>query len=464
MKLFLRILKIVFLTLLLAVNAVGFHYFFKPSSNENLVYVPADSKLVFTLNLKSVSLKLMNELLFHPDDFEKELITKREKKLVMENYSFGINPFGYITFFIFPFEGKMVSGLSLNLEDRQQFIQELKNRKFETFTVDGVEVADGKKATFFVFEKSAVLLFEKFDKSTAEELAVVNLQNEKSFGMDPLNDFQLTLTKGLFKNSPYEKYFQLLPDFAEQIVFSGIFEKDQITWNGNVLCNPEKDWMDEFKFREVEVENASRWDLIFDGQGFIAPIHDFMHQKFSSINDSTGKMETILSKKYSYISHDLGDFQVSGDLLQIGADFFSGKPINVTYFLQLEFGKVGVGKDATDSVSYGNVLSEFPLNPYLKDEREVDKLIHFKEINIDDLPYNFGYFSFDLSGLLASANMNDFIKAAIEPYIIFEGFSFWATEYKEKKLFFEGKTTFKDKEVHPIIQFRKLFKDVAAVL
>lgn len=459
MKLSFRILKIVFLTLLLALNAVGFHYFFKTSANDNLQNVPADSKLVLTLNLKTVSLKLMNELLFHPDDFEKELITKREKKLVIENYSFGINPFGYITFFIFPFDGNMISGLSLNIEDRSKFIQELKNRDFETFTVDGVEVADGKKATYFVFEKAAILLFEKFEKSKAEELAVVNLQNEKSFEMDPSVDFQLTLTKGLFIGSPYEKYFQLLPEFAEQVVFSGIFEKNQIAWNGNVLCTPGKDWKETIQFRDVEVQNASRWDLIFEGRDFIQPIHDYMNQKFSSANDTSGKIESILSEKYTWISHDLDAIQLPGDLLQIGADFFSGKPIDVNYLVKLELGNDRVAKN-TDETG----MSGMYLNPYLKGKRDATQLIRFEEINMGNMPMNFGYFSFDFSQLLSLADINDFIKAAIEPYIIFEGFSFWATEYKEKKLFFEGKTTFKDKEVHPIIQFRKLFKDVAAVL
>jgi hypothetical protein len=181
MKFTFSIAKILFLFVLLGANVIGFHYYFKPVASDNLKYIPTDANFVFNLNLKSVSGKLFNELLFNASDFEKDLLSKDEKKLVFDNSSRGITPFGLITFFRFPYKESSIDGISFNLDDQSAFIRNLEKKKMENWSVDGISIFKDEAKTFIVFETVAVLLFSGFDKDEAENMAVTTLQNESAF-------------------------------------------------------------------------------------------------------------------------------------------------------------------------------------------------------------------------------------------------------------------------------------------
>ena len=180
MKTFLPILKILFLSVLLAVNVVGFHYYFQPAKIENLKYIPTDSKFVFSINLKSISGKLLNEFLFHSDDFEKQILTNEEKQLVLENSTYGIDPFGWVSFFSFPFESRMINGISLNLESANAFMNYVEKSSIDSWKVDDIIIYKNEKSTIFLFDKVAVILLEPMEEELAGDIGIKYLQNQEN--------------------------------------------------------------------------------------------------------------------------------------------------------------------------------------------------------------------------------------------------------------------------------------------
>jgi hypothetical protein len=453
MKSILSIFKILFLSALLMANVVGFHYYFTPVAKDNLNYIPSTGKMVFTINLKSISGKLFEEAVFRPENFEKDIISIDEKSLVLKNSTYGINPFGLVSFFIFPYQNQMISGASLNLQNSNEFIDEMEKSKYENQTVDGVLVFKSEKNTFFVFEHAVVILFETFSSSVNETLAVEVLQNEKLANeWNGKNDFQLYTASGLLSNLVFDEYFRLLPEFAKSIVINGNFELGNININGNIELDKILKLIDSDKFETNKKVLPTKQSLSFGlfGKNFGPIFNPYLNSVLDPSKDTTNTIEKLISESYESVSFSMDRIGLDVDFLRLGADLFSGKWFNPTYEVDLNLSSK-VNSTSLDVTNFLKVNS--------KKDRKVRLNIGQLENNL-----NLGYFYFNPSRFLDNSDMNMFIKGAIDPFVIFEEIFFLINEIKENKAFFNGQVSFKDKGVHTLIQLRLLFKNLSSMI
>lgn len=455
MKSGLSLLKIVYLSILLAANVIGFHYYYTPVATENLNYIPAERKLVLTLNLKTISGKLFEEVIFHPDEFEEELITKDEKKLVFKNTNFGINPFGLVSFFVFPYQNKMVNGVSLNLQDQDEFIDEMEKAGNKKQTVDGVMVFQNEKNTFFVYEKAVVILFSVFTESQNESLAVEVLMNDdlkNTWSIE--NDFQLITQKGLLANSTFSSYLNLIPDFMQSSVLNGTFETGTIHLNGFFNMNGETPLKEEKRLisEELSIKKEIPFYVHLSGSEFSPYFTEYLENIFQATKDTTGKLKGVLATSFHSLDIGISGIALNVDLMKLGTNLASGEWFQPTYEVNLD-----LASELKESTKQS--MDQLQLT---SDSLKGRKL----NLSFANTPPSVasGYLYWNPSLFLEKSDLNIFIRNIIAPFIIFDEFILMLEEMKENKAFFRGEINFKDKEVHSLIQLRLLFKNLSSMI
>lgn len=455
MKSALTLLKILFFSLLLVANVVGFHYYFSPVAKDNLGYVPSQSKLVLTLNLKTISGKLFEEVIFHPDEFEEELITKDEKNLVLKNTTYGINPFGLVSLFVFPYHDKMVSGASLNLQNRQEFIDEMEQSGNEKQMVDGVLVFHNAKNTFFVFDKAAVILFDLFTESENESLAVEVLMNDEMEAYwNSESDFQLITRKGLMAKSTFAHYLRMIPDFMENSVMNGTFETGSIQMNGFFEMNKDFGIKEEKQLisEEISVQKKMPFYVHLSGKELSPYLNDFLRTKLNESIDSTGKLKGILEASFHSLNIGISGIKLEVDLVKLGTDLASGKWFHSSYEVQMKL---------ISDKSSGSFQSIDKLD-LITDSLSGGKLNLLLEQGQPELASAYLYWNPTL--FLEQSEVNIFIRNIIAPFIIFDEFLLMLEEIKKNQAFYRGEISFKDQQVHSLIQLRLLFKNLSSMI
>ena len=324
-------LRILFPVILMVVNAVGFHYYFKPSADQNLLHIPKDSKFVFSVNLKSVSGKLFDLFLFDPDVFEKDIISGEEKKMVLKNASLGIDPFGWVSFFSFPFNNNMLHGVSVNLEDEYKFQQNFIDKSFAGHNADDVKIFSGDEFTVFSFGNAAVLIFEKFSMADADEIALKYLQNESSQWKSVIkHDFIFSLLPGVFQNSRISNLFKLVPESADGLFLRGDFETGKIDIDGEIKFKNNENWPKNIRFsgKDIKPEEKTPFVLHIEGEDMKNPLHDFIVQLTKLVPDSISVKNEIINDTYFALSYAMTKFGLKTEIKKNG--FFL--PEFISYF------------------------------------------------------------------------------------------------------------------------------------
>ncbi len=451
MKTFLSILKILFLSVLLAVNVVGFHYYFQPAKIENLKYIPTDSKFVFSINLKSISGKLLNEFLFHSDDFEKQILTNEEKQLVLENSTYGIDPFGWVSFFSFPFESRMINGISLNLESANAFINNVEKSSIDSWKVDDIIIYKNEKSTIFLFDKVAVILLEPMEEELAVNIGIKYLQNqENEFTSINKNDFFVSISKSIFEKSTFKNFFRLVPDFAEGLYLEGDFEKGLISMNGFVKFKKGtiKDGILKFEVHKIEKEEMLNPFLFHvEGENISKIIQQYFTGLFSAEKDSTGLIKEILNGKYTNLTYSIKKFGISTNIL-------SKQGLMPEYESRFDI-----------SNDQSHDLSNLSLNPSLINSafQNPNKIVATVSGNTQ-VKNTFAYLYFHPKKFIQEADINFIVKNFIDPLIVFKEIILNAEKFENNNMYFKGETTFFDKESHSLIQLRLLFKNLTSLI
>lgn len=445
----LSIFKILFLSALLAINVVGFHYYFQPAKEENLKFIPESSKFVFSFNLKSISGKLFNEFLFNADDFEKEILTKDEKKLVLENSTYGIDPFGWVSFFSFPFEDRMIHGLSVNLESANSFTKKVEKACLEQWTVDDILIYKNEQSTVFVFDEVAVVLLESMDEELAGDIGVKYLQNqENDFSANSDKDFFVSINKSVFEKSTFKNFFRLVPDFAEGMYLEGNFDKGLISMNGYVKLKNgtinDKDL--KFDNGDINKQEIDPFFLHFEGKNISNVIHKYFTGIFTDERDSTGKTKEFLNDNYSSLSYSVKSFKVSTNI-------FSEQGLMPEYVSSFDLMK----EKNLDKISI-DLYSSLHMNTF----KNPNKIV--ASVGDSQVKNTLGYFYLHPKKFMEEADLNFVIKSFVDPLIVFEEFVLKAEKVENDRLFFNGETTFYDKEAHSLIQLRLLFKNLTSLI
>jgi hypothetical protein len=450
MKTILSIFKILFLSLLLAVNVVGFHYYFQPAKVENLKYIPTDSKFVFSINLKSISGKLLNEFLFNSDDFEKQILTNDEKQLVLENSTYGIDPFGWVSFFSFPFESRMIQGLSLNLESSTAFRSNVEKSSTDSWKVDDILIYKNEKSTIFLFDKVAVVLFEAMEEELAGDIAVKYLQNqENELATDNKNDFFVSISKSIFEKSTFKNFFRLVPDFAEGLYLEGNFDKGLISMNGFVKMKSGiiKDGELKFENPKISKNTIDPFLFHFEGMNTNKIINKYLAGLFSEDTDTSNMIKEFLGQEISSIKYSVKNFSISTNIFSKQGMM----PQYVSEFMLLN-NKLPI-KDSIDLVASLR-------NTSFQNPNKITATFNGKA----EVKNTFAYFYLNPKKFIDEADFNFVIKSFVDPLIVFEEIILKAEKVKKDKLFFKGETTFFDREAHSLIQLRLLFKNLTSLI
>lgn len=450
MKTFLSILKILFLSVLLAVNVVGFHYYFQPAKTENLKYIPTDSKFVFSINLKSISGKLLNEFLFNSDDFEKQILTHDEKQLVLENSTYGIDPFGWVSFFSFPFESRMINGISLNLESANAFMNYVEKSSIDSWKVDDIIIYKNEKNTIFLFDEVAVILLESMEEELAGDIGIKYLQNqENEFTTNTKNDFFVSISKSIFEKSTFKNFFRLVPDFAEGIFIEGNFDKGLISMNGFIKMTNGIIKESELKFENPDINKNTIEPFLFhfEGMKINKIIQKYLTGLFSVDTDTSHVIKDVLSEDFSSIKYSVKDFSISTNI-------FSKQGMMPHY--------------VSDFMLLNNKLSiknSIDLEPALRMTTfQNPNKIMATFIGKSEVKNTFAYFYLNPKKFIDQADFNFVIKNFVDPLIVFEEIIFKAEKVEKDKLYFKGETTFFDREAHSLIQLRLLFKNLTSLI
>lgn len=448
MKAALSTLKIIFLSILLSVNVIGFHYYFSPVADANLKFIPEGSKFVISFNLKSISGKLFNEFLFNADDFEKEILTKDEKNLVFENSNYGIDPFGWVSFFSFDFESRMIHGLSINLENPNAFKGNVEKSSIDRWTVDDILIYKNEKSTVFVFDQVAVILFEQLGEEVAGDIGVKFLQNqENDFVADSGKDFFMNLKTGVFKKSTFHNFFRLIPDFAEGIYLEGEFGKGSVAMEGFVGMKQGALKPDRITFEKADLEKTDPFLISIEGKNISKIIQRYLNGLFSDEADTTGYVNGLLKDDYSALKYTVNKLNVSTDLF--GERGFMPEYSGV-------FGLVnGKEQELTSFSLEGSLLDTSFNNPNRIFARMGEKY---------ETKRTSAYFYMHPRKFIESSELNFFIKNILDPFIVFEEIILNAEKYEGDKLFIKGESTFIDKDVHSLIQLRLLFKNLTSLI
>lgn len=450
MKTILSIVKILFLSGLLAVNVIGFHYYFQPAKEENIKYIPSDSKFVFSFNLKSISGKLLHEFLFNADHFEKEILTKDEKKLVLENSTFGIDPFGWVSFFSFPFESRMIHGVSVNLESANAFMNNVKKSSLDNWTVDDMIIYKNEKSTVFVFDKVAVILLETMDEELAGNIGVKYLQNqENNLTANNDKDFFLSVSKSIFEKSTFKNFFRLVPDFAEGLYMEGNFDKGLISMNGFVKLKEGTIKEGALKFVSPEIKKNEMEPFLFhlEGKNASTIIQKYFAGLLSSETDSTSAMKDFLNEEISSLSYSVKKFSISTNI-------FSEQGLMPEY--TSEFTLQNSKEQDLNTILLDSSLR----NTTFQNPNKIVAIIAGKS----QVKNTLAYFYLHPKKFIELADLNFVIKSFVDPLIVFEEIILNAEKIEKDLLFYKGETTFFDKDAHSLIQLRLLFKNLTSLI
>lgn len=445
-------LRFLFLVVMMVVNIIGFHYYFKPSAEQSFLHIPNESKFVLSVNLKSISGKLFDLFLFSPDAFEKDIISKEEKKIVLKNASLGIEPFGWVSFFSFPYKNNMLHGVAFNLEDEFKFQENFRDKSFTEHNADDVKIFSGKEFTVFSFGNAAVLLFGKFKSDIADELALKYLQNDGGIWMpENKHDFLLSLLTGVFHHSKMGDFFNLVPETSEGLFLRGSFETGKIEMDGEIKFENREGWLKEIRFSEPELSTTHKMPFLLSIEGVSVkkPLHDFILQLTRNLPDSLKLKRELINGNYFSLSYAMTNFGLKTEFKKDGL-FLP----EFTSYLSLNNGNMEPGMVRQFSMTR-NLSS---LNDSVKGD--VNLLVSKWKKSIE----NTAYFYFNPSQFIYDSEISFFIKSFIEPFIVFDEFFVKADEYKDGKLFFIGETTLKDKETHSLVQLRLLFKNLSSFL
>ena len=450
MKTFLSILKILFLSVLLAVNVVGFHFYFQPAKVENLKYIPTDSKFVFSINLKSISGKLLNEFLFNSDDFEKQILTKDEKQLVLENSTYGIDPFGWVSFFSFPFESRMINGISLNLESANAFMNYAEKSSKDSWKIDDITIYKNEKNTIFLFDKVVVILLEPMEEELAGNIGIKYLQNqENEFTSNTKSDFFVSISKSIFEKSTFKNFFRLVPDFAEGLFIEGNFDKGLISMNGLIKMKNGIIREGEMKFENPNINKNTIEPFLFHlgGKETDEIIHQYLTGLFSADSDTSDVMKDFLSEDFMSIKYSVKDFSISTNILS--------KQGMMPQYLS-EFMLVNNKWSTKNSIDLKPALR----NTSFQNPNKITATFNGKS----EVKNTFAYFYLNPKKFIDKADFNFVIKSFVDPLIVFEEIIFKAEKMEKDKLYFKGETTFFDRNSHSLIQLRILFKNLTSLI
>lgn len=435
-------------------NIIGFHYYFTPVSSQNLKYIPANSSFVMTINLKSISGTLFNELIFNSESFEKEVISKSEEELFEKNISLGINPFGLVSFFRFEFNGIEFNGASINLEDNEKFKTELASKDFEIEKIDDITVLANNRITAFLFNKAVVIIFSPLSKDDQEKLAADFLLNENSFNADlKEGHFTVYTKRGLLEKTPINSYFRLLPDFAESAFLSGNFENGNIRLNGRINLSNENDWKDKITLESPEFNKNHAMGFGFIGKDFTQSIEVFLNQKFDSKLDSNIKSINVFHQPINGIELSMKDFSLPIDLNVVNAIMGGGLLPEPEYKIQMNLYADNIDKFLIDY--------NFPA-PLIKGN-DLKRTV-FAQFKNEKIKNNLAYFYFNPGRFIDEADINILVKSLMDPFLIFDELQLKGTKIENGLLYFEGNFSMVEKNIHSIVQMRMLFKDISAIL
>ncbi len=446
--------RLLFLTILLVGNVIGFHYYFTPVANSNLKYIPANANLVMTINLKSISGTLFNELVFRPESFEKDVISESEQELFGKNQSLGINPFGLVSVFRFDFKDKVLNGASLNLEDSDKFQEEFKKRNYQLEQIDDVKVFSNGEITAFLFNKVVVFVFAPLDLDEQENLACNVLLNENPINADLLKGhFTLFAKKGLLANTPVAPFFRLLPDYAESFFVSGVFEKGSIDLSGRIQVSNQDELKKSFDLADPKIEKHGSMEFGFSGNEFSPSIQSFLKQKFVDSKDTNLNTTAVLQNKFNGLHLSMNEVVLPIDLNIINAIMGGGVLPQPEYKIKINLN--------SNEVEKAFVNYEFPLS--LIENNDLKRKV-FAKITDENRKDNSAYLYFNPVRFIDEADMNIIVKSLIDPFLIFDELQLSATRYEAGELYFNGNFSLIEKEIHSMVQMRLLFKDISSIL
>jgi hypothetical protein len=344
----------------------------------------------------------------------------------------------------------MINGLSLNLESSSAFRSNVEKSSIDSWNVDDILIFKNEKSTLFLFDEVAVILLEPMEEELAANIGIKYLQNqENEFTANTKNDFFVSISKSIFEKSTFKNFFRLVPDFAEGLYLEGNFDKGLIAMNGFIKMKNGIIKDDDLKFMNPEINKNTIEPFSFhlEGKNTNQVIHKYLTGLFSEEKDTLNLIKEFLSEEISSIIYTVKNFSISTNI-------FSKQGLMPKYVSQFLIGnsnfknKHSIALDASlRNASFQNpnkIMVTYTEKPQLKN--------------------TFAYFYMHPKKFIDAADFNFVIKSFVDPLIVFEEIILKAEKVEKDKLYFNGETTFFDKEVHSLIQLRLLFKNLTSLI
>lgn len=242
-----KIIRILFITLLLGVNTLIYYIYFQPNKPKHLAYIPEDAVMVFTVNTKEISGKLAYTALFNEEEFSELLEGEEESDIDWaENVNNGLNFFGRITMMLIPDPDSIIpfSCMMLDIASESQFRKflEKKEAAFEDLE-GGITYAELESGSFVYNEEVAVIFNGGYHPNDWKKIGSEILMKKnpiKHFSEDENNlnkDFMMSVSPGIEKMDEAPALKGMMGSFIHKLIFSGEFKDEFVGMNYELVTD-----------------------------------------------------------------------------------------------------------------------------------------------------------------------------------------------------------------------------------